>query len=134
VLSGKNVWAVGNSDNNKTLIVHWDGTAWQRVPSPCHRECHLDGVVAISARNAWAVGSAFQRTLILHWNGVTWATVPSPTPRAGGYLYGVAALSARDLWAVGRTNLGALSDVPNTIIDHWNSTCWSSPQQPCAAG
>jgi hypothetical protein len=33
----------------------------------------LNGVAAISAHNAWAVGSVVDNTtLILHWNGTTW--------------------------------------------------------------
>ena len=36
-LSASNVWAVGeyfDGSIDKTLIVHWDGSAWTQVPSP----------------------------------------------------------------------------------------------------
>ena len=32
--SARNVWAVGGTNGGKTLIVHWNGSAWRRVPSP----------------------------------------------------------------------------------------------------
>jgi hypothetical protein len=70
--SASNAWAVG-STGTKTLIVHWNGTAWKRVPSPTPAAGgFLGGVTATSARNAWAVGRTGGKTLIEHWNGVTW--------------------------------------------------------------
>jgi hypothetical protein len=55
-------------------VVHWDGTAWRRVPSPSPGTfASLSGVAATSATNAWAVGGADAgKTLILHWNGTAW--------------------------------------------------------------
>ena len=35
--SASNAWAVGGYGSilaSKTLIVHWNGTAWKQVPSP----------------------------------------------------------------------------------------------------
>jgi len=63
----------------KTLVFRWNGTAWNRVPSPSSGE---DGgavvsVAATSGTNAWAVGYNFNdeaQTLILHWNGTAWKT------------------------------------------------------------
>ena len=64
----------------KTLILHWNGTAWTRLPSPTPAGGGpLYGVAAASDRNPWAVGqtgtSATPRpkTLDLHWNGTTWS-------------------------------------------------------------
>ena len=65
--SPRNAWAVGlNSPaapasrpgpGAKTLIEHWNGKAWKRVPSPSPGPAQLiGGVAATSARNAWAVG------------------------------------------------------------------------------
>ena len=58
--SAGNAWAVGytgNGANARALIVRWNGTAWNRVPSPSPgRYSYLYGVAATSARNAWAVG------------------------------------------------------------------------------
>ena len=44
----------------------------------------LAGAAAISARDAWAVGSASSgKTLIVHWNGKAWKRVHSPTAAGG---------------------------------------------------
>src|SRR5438132_2657024 len=98
-ISANDVWAVGDSfnggnSNNLTLIEHWDGTSWSVVSSPDPGgDNTLNGVVALSATNVWAVGS-----LIEHWDGTQWSIVSSPST---GYLYGVAAVNPNDMWAVG---------------------------------
>ena len=54
-----NAWAVGGAGSTsspKTLVVHWNGTAWKQVPSPAPADSSLSGVAATSASNAWAVG------------------------------------------------------------------------------
>src|SRR5579862_7495566 len=123
--SARNAWAVGSA-GVKTLIVHWNGTAWKRVPSPSPAAGGgLDGVAATSARDAWAVGGTRGgKTLILRWNGTTWKRVPSPAPAAGGGLDGVAATAARNAWAVGTTRGG------KTLIVHWNGTAWTRVHSP----
>jgi hypothetical protein len=111
--SASNAWAVGYgiiAMSRQTLIAHWNGTAWKQVPSPNpggpDNDNDLNGVVAISASNAWAVGSYTSplglSTLTAHWNGTAWAQVPSPNPGIDNFLAGVAASSATNIWAVGR--------------------------------
>jgi hypothetical protein len=76
-------WAAGISGEGdsltKTVILRWNGTAWQRVPSPAPRaSSELSGVTAVSAGLAWAVGSASSKsrsgstTVILRWDGKAW--------------------------------------------------------------
>ena len=82
--SGTNAWAVGStgsSSNAKTLILHWNGSAWKQVASPSPSgTASLSGVAASSPTNAWAIGSAGNgTTLILHWNGTAWKQVPAPS-------------------------------------------------------
>lgn len=77
--SARNAWAVGGTNGGKTLIAHWNGTAWKRVPSPSPPGAQLHGVAATSATNAWAVGNTHPsrdvyKIVILHWNGTTWKT------------------------------------------------------------
>jgi len=109
--SATSAWAVGNYFSSgtvdKTLIEHWNGTTWTRVPSPSPGGSNgsaLSGVDAASAASAWAVGSYsnMDKTLILHWNGTTWSRVASPNPSPfSNELSGVAAASPADIWAVG---------------------------------
>jgi hypothetical protein len=67
-VSGSNAWAVGSYNDtttgaSKTLVLHWNGTAWSKVksPSPSSLFSELDGVSAVSGSDAWAVGR--------YWNG-----------------------------------------------------------------
>jgi hypothetical protein len=130
--SPRNAWAVGSThagDTNRAFIVHWDGTAWQRVHAPTPIPgVSLLGVAATSPPNAWAVGQTAFRgacgptcaTVIEHWDGSAWTLVPSPNPPSVlvNVLLGVAATSPRNAWAVG-TN-----DYESTLIARWNGQAW----------
>jgi hypothetical protein len=64
----------------------------------------LQAVAALSATDAWAVGTIGGKTLTEHWNGKIWTRVPSPSPAravAGNVLTSVATISASDAWAAG---------------------------------
>jgi hypothetical protein len=109
-VSSNDVWAVGYASDiqsiaSRTLIEHWNGSAWQVVPSPnpagTQNPNRLFGVSAISSNDVWAVGlSGYypRRTLILHWNGTRWRTVSNA---CGATLTGIDARAASDVWAVG---------------------------------
>jgi hypothetical protein len=117
-IPGGDAWAVGSSAS-RTLILHWNGTAWQKVGSSFPGS--LSGVAAISPSNAWAVGSNNGPSLILHWNGTAWKKMARSF---SGPLYGVAAISPSNAWAVGQA-------YPlKTLIVHWNGTAWSHVHSP----
>ena len=82
---GSYLFVVGDVGINHTLIEHWDGTVWSIIPSPNSGSADNDflgGVAAISANDAWAVGTIITdginagQLLIEHWNGVQWSIVP----------------------------------------------------------
>ena len=119
-----NVWAVGNSIDvasgsglpNKSLVEHWNGSAWTIVPSPSPQGHNaLTGIAAISASDIWAVGFGstdvstgvpVDKPELLHWDGTLWSSV-APPPNVGAsdnLLQGVATTSGT-LWAAG-TALG----------------------------
>ena len=82
----------------------------------------LNGVAALSATSAWAVGGTHDtgQIVIEHWDGDAWAQVPSPTPAGtSSDLYGVAATSASNAWAAGQTDTRTGS---TTVIEHWDGT------------
>ena len=127
--TSSNAWAVGNyrigSAPTRTLILHWNGSAWCPVASPNPggpAEPHgLNSVGATSASNAWAVGSytigtGARLTLILRWNGTAWQQVTSPSPGPWfNILGGVTATSASNAWAVGNYSDGVAQQ---TLILH----------------
>ncbi len=141
--SASDVWMVGGSNNSqssttRTLTEHWDGTKWSVVHSPNFGKGFynlLQGVAAISASDAWAVGGhAYDNnplhvaTLIEHWDGTKWRIVPGATISSTySNLTAVAGLSSTDVWAAGsyRTNNG-----DKTLIEHWNGKTWSHVTTP----
>src|SRR5438132_13750147 len=72
---------------------------WSVIPSPnvAPYDNQFGGVAAISANDAWAVGSDRDlggpyQTLVEHWDGGAWCVIPSPNVgRAPNELYGVGA-------------------------------------------
>ena len=148
-ISESDVWAVGWSQEpnappfiKRTLIEHFDGTAWSIVPSPNpagDTQTVLYSVSGTSANDVWAVGSTHDgnfpsRTLIQHWDGTRWSIVPSPSPdNQINELRGVAALSATDAWAVGYSS-GIQSEANiDTLILHWDGATWSEVPSPNVA-
>src|SRR5579863_6557921 len=147
-ISHSDAWAVGGSGINTTntyplnsaIAEHWDGTQWSVIPSPepGNYQNYLEGVVALSSNNVWAVGleqdykgryEEQQKTLIEHWDGTQWSVITSPNP---GMFYnslsGVAALAPNDIWAVG--SRGDVQGFTKTLIEHWDGTRWSVIASP----
>jgi hypothetical protein len=91
----------------------------------------LESVAAISAGNAWAVGTdaAGQgHALILHWNGHAWSQVATGLPPgAASSLRAVAASSAVNAWAVGTVGT-------KPLILHWNGHGWKQAAFSAPAG
>ena len=96
----------------------------------------LASVSALSASDAWAVGSDNSGTLVLHWNGTAWAQVPSPNPGIGhSALSGVDALSPSDAWAVGSYDTGRGTRISSkNLVLHWNGASWTQVASPSPAG
>jgi hypothetical protein len=141
--SRTNAWAVGyivTRTADRTLIEHWDGSAWkvQRSPNPSGlgEGNFLYGVAATSLTDAWAVGEYYKgtgnRTLVEHWNGSAWKAQRSPNPggsNSENSLAGVAAASPADAWAVG-DYFGRRAD--RTLVEHWNGIAWTVQRTPNA--
>jgi hypothetical protein len=131
--SASDCWAVGSYYDNadigtgyRTLIEHWDGTAWVIVSSPNKSATGsylLTSVACVSASDCWAVGDG-GGTLTEHWDGTSWAIVSSPNTSAAGFdsLASVTCVSASDCWAVGGSST---DNIYQTLIEHWDGTSWS---------
>jgi Protein kinase domain len=134
--SARNAWAVGTAESTggiRTLLMHWNGTTWTMAQSP-DTSASLTGVTAISADDAWAVGSD-GKTLILHWNGTAWRQASSPS--VTGALEAVAATSTSNAWAVGfaGSSGGAGIEGNNSpLILHWNGATWKRVSSNLAPG
>jgi len=137
--SARNAWAVGfagTTAHPRTLILRWQGRAWQKVSSPgLGASGSLAGVAAASTRSAWAVGYAgtatHPRTLILRWQGRAWQKVSSPGLGASGRLTGIAATSALNAWAVGSTgHADSVGYGGKALILRWTGSAWHSVRCP----
>ncbi|MEA2483062.1 MAG: hypothetical protein QOC55_1009 [Thermoleophilaceae bacterium] len=78
--AARDVWAAGSA-YPKTLVMHWNGHSWKRVPAPspggAGTGALLAGISARTANDVWAVGdygtrSGGAKVLILHWTGRRW--------------------------------------------------------------
>jgi hypothetical protein len=157
VLSARDAWAAGTGENDNgdvsaaqrpgrptgsptgspppaiDLVLHWNGTRWQRVPcsNPPPSGDNLAGLAFTSPRDAWLVGtrnSEHPATLTERWNGKRWTRVATPDPRKFPSLSAVAIISPRDVWAVGA------STSQHPLIEHWNGAKWKLARSPAAPG
>jgi hypothetical protein len=122
--------------DQKTLILHWNGTRWSRVPSPNRSPVsnELTGVYAIAADDVWAVGTYLQpvnhgsinKTLTEHWNGKKWSVVASPNIAGfDSVLEDVSAdASGKDIWAVGVADDLATGSF-RTLSMEWTVLGWA---------
>lgn len=133
-VSNNDAWAVGYDDvpagDHQALILHWDGAQWAQVPSPDlgSGQSQLNAVSAVSATDAWAVGTYINtisdsETFVLHWDGSAWTLATSVSPASSNILAGIDADSSGDAWAVGY-------DGGATLTLHWNGTAWSKVGSP----
>jgi hypothetical protein len=101
---------------------------------PCGISEALNGIVAISQSDVWAVGTRYingpgEQMLIKHWDGIRWTSVISPNASDEfNRLSAVAAAGANDVWAVGQYDPG--SGVIKTLIQHWNGSVWKIVASP----
>jgi hypothetical protein len=80
--SGSDVWATvvavptsGQPIEQSSYVFHWDGLSWSEVgEGPAASEQEVLSIVAVSPRDAWAVGDRIE-----HFDGRSWEVVrPSP--------------------------------------------------------
>jgi hypothetical protein len=153
--SATDAWAVGHYISSTTagteaVALHWNGTKWSKIASPnpggtiASAYNTLNGISAVSATDAWAVGfynnpAIGDETLVLHWNGTKWSKVASPSPGvppvffSGDNLFGVSAVSATDASAVG-SYVNPTTGATETLALHWNGTKWSKVASPNPGG
>ena len=143
-LSASDIWAAGYSTDAvsgqyRTLIEHWNGSAWTIVPSPNPAGSIYNfvwGIEAVSPNDIWIMGRAYDGntypTLIEHWNGSAWSVTPSPSEKFYNEVYDASALSSTNVWAVGRYGGGFSDNV--AMVMHWDGNAWSVVPNPNPPG
>ncbi len=101
-LSETDAWAAGEAGT----FMHWDGIAWEPVPSSTLANLHA--IDMLSTTDGWAAGSG----VILHWDGNVWTEVENPSHAV---LTSLAMVGPTDGWGVD----------PDSPIMHWNGSAWT---------
>lgn len=126
------VWAVGGPTQARVgdiepegdVVLHYDGTAWQRVEiqalidKPASQGKQLFKVWGAGADSVFVVGDV---GFALHYDGSAWKSVPLPMP--GEQLFTVVGRSATDVYAVG-------SLLGSVVLNHWDGAAWSDVPLP----
>ena len=129
--SAKSCFAVGSytiAGDTRTLVEHWNGSAWGVLPSvnPNHSTATvLSAVSCPSPQSCFAVGrdtiASRTRSLVEHWNGGSWGIMPILDPHlsTSTALLGVSCPSPQSCFGVGNY-------YPNNslLIEHWNGAKW----------
>ncbi|MBW8485761.1 hypothetical protein [Actinomadura parmotrematis] len=93
-------------------------TGWRITATP-DAKADLRDIVALSAKDAWAVGyKSGTGALIRHWNGTTWKNVAVPAVAKAAYLESVSATSSKDVW------IGGTDGHLKQYWLHWNGKKW----------
>jgi hypothetical protein len=145
-VAGDDVWAAGwvldpAKDDIEFLMEHWDGTAWTVAPSPSPLGAtqFAFAVTALSADDAWAVGTdASVANVSAHWDGVRWALVSTPSLHDGisplNSLTGVTAVASDDVWASGFEGNVDNQNFMKPNMLHWDGSSWTLEQTPNLGG
>ncbi|MEV7003556.1 hypothetical protein AB0N62_38650 [Streptomyces sp. NPDC093982] len=134
------VWSAGRAmgmgvKTGVPSIQSWDGKRWVRHELPATGNGELNGIVALSKDDVWAVGASYasdaesdQEPLALHFDGTTWTEARLPgTSSHATWLSGLAAPSAKDLWAVGGS-FTKTGDQPYAL--HYDGKAWKRTATP----
>lgn len=131
-LAKNNVWAAGVG-NFAAVLEHWDGRAWSFVPAYDQGVAVLNSIAASGPNDIWAVGEFLDPNVGVfteHYDGTQW----SYEQPANNFYYsefnGVAVLSPTNAWTVGLEMPNRQSQVPQTLIEHWDGYKWSVVRSP----
>src|SRR5436190_1935819 len=140
VVSANDIWAVGYSTDsnfiNHSLTLHWNGAAWNIVPSPSDStdDNTLFGVATVASNDVWAVGNAGSlKTLAIHWDGASWSVIPAAAldPNdTNPVLVGIVALSSDNIWTAGQFIVPLEGSAQHTLTESWDGSSWSVVPSP----
>jgi hypothetical protein len=125
-VDSKDVWTVGNDGGEHLLIEQWNGSQWNVKQSAKGMTGFLNGTVAVSGHNVWAVGigsngSQAAQAISEQWNGAKWSFVTTPNPGTHSVLRGIAVIpGTSNLWSVGDYETGGSSS-SNTLAEFYQS-------------
>ena len=138
-IASNDVWGTGRSrpsGEDRTLTLHWNGSAWNIVPSPNDStdDNTLFGVATVASNDVWAVGNAGSlKTLAIHWDGASWSVIPAAAldPNdTNPVLVGIVALSSDNIWTAGQFIVPLEGSAQHTLTESWDGSSWSVVPSP----
>lgn len=129
-LAPNDVWAVGDRldegyDGTSSLVMHWDGSTWKRVPSPNPKDYNwLSEVTSLAPGEIWATGATSTPSegsrLLIHWNGHDWETFMD---NSNTMVKAISPLAPKSLWGIELVSGGGTGGV-NYSVTRWNGKRW----------
>ena len=137
-MSGRSGTPCARTMSTATLVEHWDGSQWRRIPDAGPKasdQSALEAVGIWSAHDVWAVGYTqvghpiHSLAFAEHWDGHAWTAVATPKIAGSAGFDSVTVVSPSNVWAVGRvdTDHGRKS---LTLTEHWNGRRWAVVPSP----
>ncbi len=123
------IWAVGGnsygeSDAEKSVILHYNGTSWLSVTPPDYLGYFyvMQDVFAAASGDVWAVSKS--SSYLWHYNGTGWSFVDTGIVTTLPYdFYAVYGFSSNDIYVAGGCNTVLHYDGTNWIKEHQISSC-----------
>jgi hypothetical protein len=127
-VSARDVWAAGQRFTDVTVVAHYNGKSWSKLPALPTAVLRLSPpelMGASSARNLWVADPDYSAKFA-HWNGKSWKLYRMPSGVSD--LSGIAVLSSDDAWACG------VDEDDASMLLHWNGTSWQRVPSPSPGG
>ena len=125
----RNIWAVGVTNDDRPLALHWLGAGWSAVRMPVKNgPFYVTAAAFVTGNDGWAVGKGVPNDAIEHWDGQAWTVVPGADLGSRRVeLIDVAALGRDQAWAVGLSGDGVTG---KALVERWNGTRWEVVPTP----
>lgn len=136
-LAPDNVWAGGiwpapTGYGFDALMLHWDGSSWEVVPTPrVDYQQEISGMAARGPNDIWAVGgygTNRHTSYVIHYDGTSWEYVDVPDASPYDWLTDVTLLDNGEIWA-------STDDIiagPSYYL-HFDGSSWENVEAPVQA-
>jgi hypothetical protein len=112
------IWGIGNAGRTGNALLHFGGSAWQRVRPTALAGFTYTHVLALSRANVWVEGSVAGVPKLGHFNGHGWTELRMPGRTAAT---GMCRDGRAGMWVI--ANSGA---APSIVLDRSRTGTWTT--------
>jgi hypothetical protein len=129
-LNSHDAWAVGYTERDYAVALHWVHRRWRRIPIPGAYQFFPQYVAASSPRNVWIFGyrntAAGQPWQALRWDGRAWHQVPPPPEPGVPNEIGFLVVRQSGVWFPSQSSCHTAGGVKTcwTPVCRWNGRSW----------